>query len=368
MCSMNERLPRAQSVITRKGLIETAAILMVLLCVLTLLNGAFQNKAGRQNILAGQINPDKQYDVIFAGSSHMNNAAYPMQLWKEYGFTSFNNAQSGEVIPVSYYTSKAAIETYHPKVLVLDVYMLYHPKKMGSNSWMHQSLDWLPNRYRIPAILDLVPMDQWEEFLLPFTLYHSRWKELTQGDFWSEDTVRRGCAQNFTRAQDIIGVEFQYLPPDQKAEPSPIPVRYLDKIVELCEETDTQLVLVALPYFESSELSDVTHDLSNDQAYFNWVEDYAAQKGVPYVNYFHLVDEIGFEWTECLYNYSHMNYWGGTIITDHLGAYLAENFSLPDHRDDPAYAHWNEDLKSYEKQVKSSLEQAQEEDKSAEEL
>ena len=41
---------------------------------------------------------------------------------------------------------------------------------------------------------------------------------------------------------------------------------------------------------------------------------------------------------------------------------------MPDHRDDPACAHWNEDLKSYEKQVKSSLEQAQEEDKSAEEL
>lgn len=114
-------------------------------------------------------------------------------------------------------------------------------------------------------------------------------------------------------------------------------------------------MLVALPYFTSQEVEKPTHDLSNDQAYFNWIEDYAAEKGVPYINYFHLVDEIGFVWTECLYNYSHMNYWGGTIITEHLGSYLAENFSLPDRREGSAFAQWNADLEKYNKRVEENL-------------
>lgn len=355
MSAMNNNPSTPKSTVTKRGLMQAVLIAVLLVILLCVLNSVFMSKAGHDYILAGQENPESSYDVIFAGSSHMNNAVYPMVLWEKYGFTSFNNAQSGEVIPVSYYTCKAAVETYHPKVLVLDVYMLYYTQKSGNISWMHQSLDALPARYRLPAIFDLVPQKNLEEFLFPFTLYHSRWKELGKEDFTGEDSLRRGSAQNFTRAQDIVGLTFEYTQPEEKIQPTDIPLEYLDKIVEMCKQTDTQLLLVALPYFISEDVEKPTHDMSNDQAYFNWMADYAAEKGVPYINYFHMVDELGFEWTECLYNYSHMNYWGGSIITEHLGAYLTEHYALPDRRDDPAYAHWNHDLEVYNRQVEEQL-------------
>lgn len=286
----------------------------------------------------------------------MNNAVYPMALWEDHGFTSFNNAQSGEIIPVSYYTCKEAIEVYNPQVLVLDVYMLYHTRADGSITWMHQSLDRLSVRNRIPAILDLVPKKRIEEFLFPVTLYHARWKELNKADFDRVDSVCGGCDQNFTIAEDIVGISFEYQPPNVKVRPSDTPIEYLDKIVGLCEETDTKLLLVALPYFISSKVKGATHDLSNDQAYFNWIADYAEKKELPYINYFHLTDEIGFDWYQCLFNQGHMNYWGGSIITEHLGMYLSEHYDLPDHRDDLAYTHWNRDLKQYHKLVQKNLE------------
>lgn len=350
--------PTGKSKITIRGICQTAAILLVLAFVLNSINGILMSKAGGSNVLAGQANPDASYDVIFAGSSHMNNAVYPMEIWEAHGYTSFNNAQSGEIIPVSYYTCKEAIEKYDPKILVLDVYMLYHKRADGSIIWMHQSLDHLSAANRIPAILDLVPKGELKEFLFPMTLYHSRWKELTKTDFEPTDTVRRGCAQNFTFAEDITGLSFEYQPPEVKTRPGDVPVEYLDKIVELCKKTDTQLVLVALPYFISSEVEGATHKLDNDQAYFNWVADYAEENGVEYINYFHLVDEIGFDWWQCLYNHSHMNYWGGTLITEHLGAWLAEHYDLPDHRGDAAYQHWNDDLQTYKKQVENNLKTA----------
>ena len=359
MSAMNNNPSAPKGTVTKRGIIEATVIAAVLVIMLLVLNGIFMSKAGRDYILAGQVDPENSYDVIFAGSSHMNNAVYPMMLWEQHGFTSFNNAQSGEIIPVSYYTCKAAVETYHPKVLVLDVYMLYYTQKKGNISWMHQSLDSLPARYRLPAVFDLVPPENLEEFLFPFTLYHSRWKELRQTDFIDTDSVQRGNALNFNRAQDIVGLTFEYTQPEEKVQPADVPVQYLDKIVEMCKQTDTQLLLVALPYFISGDVEEPTHNMSNDQAYFNWMTDYAAEKGVQYINYFHMVDELGFEWTECLYNYSHMNYWGGSIITEHLGAYLAEHYSLPDHRGDPAYANWDRDLEAYHSMVEQWLQKMQ---------
>lgn len=339
-----------------KGFFQTLAMAMILFLVLYGLNGLFLGRAGTQYILSGQKDTETSYDVIFAGSSHMNNAVYPMILWEEYGFTSFNNAQSGEILPVSYYTCKEAIEKYHPKVLVLDVYMIYHSRRDGNISWMHQSVDRLSATNRIPAILNLVPLKNWEEFLFPLTLYHSRWKELSEADFVGENSVSKGCAQNFTVAEDIIGLTFESTPENVKVQPPEIPVEYLNKIVDLCKQTDTELLLVALPYFISDKL-EATHDLSNDIAYFNWVSDFSKEKQIPYINYFYLVDEIGFDWWECLYNYSHMNYWGGSIITQHIGEYLNTHYNLPDRRKDPDYQHWNIDLKIYQKQVDKKLSQ-----------
>lgn len=341
--------------ITKKGFFQTITILMVLVMVLSALNPILMNKSGMRYVLTGQVNPENKYDVIFAGSSHMNNAVYPLELWRDYGMITFNNAQSGEIIPVSYYTCKDAIENYDPEVLVLDLYMLYHPAEMGSISWMHQSLDRLSAKNRIPAILDLVSMKNQKEFLFPMTLYHSRWNELTKTDFEPQDNVYRGCAINYNIAEDIIGMTFEYTPKDVKVEPREVPVKYLQKIVDLCKETDTELLLVTLPYFISSQYEGATHNMANDQAYFNWAEDFAKKNDVPYINYFHLVDDIGFDWFKCLYNYSHMNYWGGQIITEHLGKYLNENYDLTDYRGDATYKKWDAHLKRYDEVVEENI-------------
>ena len=280
----------SENKITRKGILQTTVIFLILVLILSALNPILMGKGGTNHILAGQAEPDSTYDVIFSGSSHMNNAAYPMELWQEYGFTAFNNAQSGEIIPVSYYTSKYALETYDPKVLVLDVYMLYHGKEYGNLTWAHQSLDHLPAQYRIPAILDLIPKESKKEFLFPMNLYHSRWNELSKSDFAPADNYLRGCAQNFNIADDITGMTFEHTPADVKVRPAEIPVTYLQKIVDLCRETETELVLVALPYFISGEYDNGTHKMENDQAYFNWVADFAAENGVDYINFFHLFE------------------------------------------------------------------------------
>ena len=347
--------------ITGSGVLQTVAGIIIFMIVFCILAEVFRDKSGDRYILTAEQRTEQKIDVIFAGSSHMNNAAYPLILWEKYGITSYNHAQSGQILPVSYYACKDVIEQYHPQVLVLDVYMLYHAKKTGKITWMHQSFDRMSLLNRVSGVLDLIPKEQWKEFLVPMSLYHARWESLTQRDFTydrSELDVNRGCAMNFTRATDITGLTMEIVDASVKIEPPEVAVDYLTRIAELCQQTGTKLLLVALPYFTSDDVAETTHKMSNDQAYFNWVSDFADQYVAAYINYFHLVDEIGFNWYEHLFNYSHMNYWGGMIITEHLGQYLHDHYDLPDYRNDPLYENWNSDLEKFHQTVENSLQKA----------
>lgn len=344
--------------LSMKGCIQTLFILVFMSTVMFGMANVLRSKSGDDNIMTPYTLEDHTWDVIFAGSSHMNNAVSPMEMWEKYGFASYNNAQSGQIIPVSYYACKEVIERYSPKVLVLDLYMLYHAKEYGNLTWMHQSMDTMKAVNRIAATIDLVPWENKKEFLFPITLYHTRWKELRKKDFHSTPSVSKGWALNLNKAEDLAEMSYEEVPESVKIRPGDVPVAYLDKIVQLCKQFNTELLLITLPYCTSPDVEKPTHDMSNDQAYFNWAADYAMENDIQYINYFHLVDELGFEWSECMYNYSHMNYWGAQIITEHLGRYLSQQYELPDRRTDPSFSYWNDDLKQYRQNVKKALEKS----------
>ncbi|MBR1693399.1 MAG: hypothetical protein IJ711_11595, partial [Lachnospiraceae bacterium] len=66
--------------------------------------------------------PKDLYDVVFVGSSHVYCGVYPMLLWNEYGFASYDAASASQSVPCSYYLIRDVIFRQHPKVIVLDVY------------------------------------------------------------------------------------------------------------------------------------------------------------------------------------------------------------------------------------------------------
>ena len=278
----------------------------------------------------------------------MNNAAHPMEIWNEYGIASYNAAQSGQIMPVSYWACKELIEMFHPKVIVLDCYMLYYGEKQGNDSYTHQTLDSLSFSNRFQAALDLYSGEKTIEYIFPMWLYHTRWKELTERDFvfdLSNYTLTRGAAINTGIADEISGMIMTIDQPEHIVEPPDITIEYLEKIVSLCKNNNTELLLVTIPYFTSYPSK--TLDMTSHQGFFNWVEEFAERHHIRYINYFHIADEIGFDWNQHLYNYTHLNYWGGHVITKHLGSFLHTHYNLPDHREEEQYANWNADYKRY---------------------
>ena len=143
------------------------------------------------------LKEDRDYDVLFFGSSHVVNGVFPMELWKDYGITSYNLSGHGAGLPASYWTMRLATQYHKPRVAVLDVLFAQSGTTEMSISLAHELLDPFPlSKTKLQAIRDLYPTKaQQAELLFPFDVYHNRWKQLDtdmvqRGLTWSGPTKR----------------------------------------------------------------------------------------------------------------------------------------------------------------------------------
>ena len=126
---------------------------------------------------------------------------------------------------------------------------------------------------------------------------------------------------------------------------------YLDKMVQLCEEHGTELVLIKAP-----SLSPVWYDEWDQQ-----MVRYAEEHGLRYYNFLNLIDEVGIDWNEDTYDQGlHLNVYGAEKLSRYFGRILSEEIGLEDHRNDPQIAEkWAKKCETYMKR-KETLENQRE--------
>ena len=140
-----------------------------------------------------------QLDVLFLGSSHVINAVDPVQLYEDYGITSYNMGGHGSILPETYWELMLALEHCTPKVVVVDTYMLekdYHlidvpcedlaeADVAAGVEQLHLNMDYWPySATKKAAVADLISdPDTQRAFLYDFAVYHNRWDELTADDY-----------------------------------------------------------------------------------------------------------------------------------------------------------------------------------------
>ena len=293
------------------------------------------------NIIIDQ--PDGTYDVIFAGSSHMQYAMQPAQLFGEYGISSCNASTAAQSVPTTYYVLKELIRRHDPEMVVVDLFMVFYPELYQSKARMHQALDNLPfSLNKIAAIEDLLETEK-EEFYINYLLYHGRWKSLEEFDYQFHEFVNEKyqyLANTMPFENDFVPV-----PVDETEELPQGSGEYLKKIVDLCKETNTQLLLTVVPW--RADVDNNGTPALIQQRMYNMVEVCAEQWGVDYLNGLHCLNEMGFDFTTDMSEYSHVNLTGARKITSYYGALLKENYLIPDRSQDPSYADWYEDYHEY---------------------
>lgn len=274
-------------------------------------------------------------DVLFLGTSHVTTEIFPMELWREYGITSYNISGYGHPLALSYWMLMNTLDYADPKVVVVDCYVMESDAiVMREEKFMHFSLDSIPfSKTKVMAVCDLFDdFDSRAEYLWNFSLYHDRWDELKRDDFEVEYGKTRGAIFE-------VGLEKpdDFVIQDVEAEPiDSVGVTYLRKIVEECQSRDIEVVLTFLP-FPAQE---------DQQKVAAYAGEIAREYDVAYLNFLQM-DVVDYE-TDCFDSYSHLNVAGGQKITSFLGRYLQDNYGLDNHRRD-GLDDWDADYVDYQR-------------------
>ena len=302
-------------------------------------------------------------DVLFLGTSHMLNAVYPMELWKEYGITSYNFGGHSTPIPTDYWILENALDYANPKAVVVDCMMVSGGGKTSS-SYEHISTDAFPlTTTKIRAVFDLLDdtvlfrndigdeaIDKEDDnkkekltrlgLIWDYSVYHDRWEAIGKDDFVQDSTVEYGAESRIKIMAPGTIVEN----PGDKIKEETNGIKYLERIIKECQSRGIVVVLTYLPF---------PNDNKNKWREANTVKDISKKYNVLYIDFLEN-DIVDFE-TDCHDPNSHLNPSGAFKITDYIGVLLRNEYEIPDHRGDERFAYWNDDYNTYADSKKKRL-------------
>lgn len=278
-------------------------------------------------------------DVVMVGSSHVVEGFYPLQLWKDYGYTSYNfgNAALGPVY--TYWIFRLGLQYCHPKIAILDAYGA--SKSFDKNDvdglpeLLHGGLDCYPlsiEKYK--AITDLTSIrSEQMEFLFPFFLYHSRWSEDLIGQYYEEEQLRlsKQMGANYVvKLDESRTITLMEGPELLDMDTMPTATEYIYKFIELCRENDITPILTFIPF-----------DIPEDRQSEYYTAKYIAEReDIPFID---MVQDGFFNTiTDCQDPNEHLNSSGAFKATDYLGKYLDENFHIQNHRGEEGFERWDD--------------------------
>ena len=275
-------------------------------------------------------------DVLILGSSHAFENFNTGILWDEYGMSSFVLAGSVQPMWNTYYYLKEALKTQTPELIVLEGYCTVFSSEYSDDSRIiknNYGLHW--SKDKVNSIKTSAPKERWREFLLEYTQYHTRYKELSRADFENNQgnplyTNWKGFGCNMLTTPleqlDISGISDR-TPLFDKTE------KYYRATIELAQESNIPIIVVISPYAGISE---------NEQTLFNSAKDIADEYGVSFLNCNLTSDDIGLDWSVDASDDNHLNYLGNQKFTKYIGEYLANNYEITDHRGDENYSTWQD--------------------------
>lgn len=281
-----------------------------------------QKEFGMDNASANGILGEKSetIDVLVLGDSEAYSSITPMQMWKDYGFTTYVCATSAQYLSYSEEMLKQAFVKQKPKLVIMETNAIYRDMKFEK------------------SIMTVA-----EDYFSVFK-YHDRWKNMSRNDFlgkveytWTDDFKGFHYNTNIAKAD-----ASNYMKPSDKAEKiNPLNRTYIQSMVNFCRENSADFLLVSTP-------STVNWNCQRH----NGIEQLANELGVKYIDLNMGKTKVDIDWNkDTRDNGDHLNYSGAVKTTDFLGKYIKENYNMPDNRNNADYIKWNESLVRYTKKV-----------------
>lgn len=342
--------------------IKLSATLVACVAVLVLLQALLVPKymeRSREGALIGEYYANAgNNDVIFVGDCEVYENFSPITLWEEYGITSCIRGSAQQTVWQSYFLMEETFTYEIPKVMVFNVLSMKYdtPASTGPSSqreaYNRMTLDtmrWSFSKWNAVFASMTEEEKGWESmftYLFPILRYHERWSQLTQEDvtYWfRRDTVSDNGYLMQTGVKPYSDEYVERPLADYRFGENSW--YYLDKMVKLCAEHGTQLVLIKAP-----SLSPVWWDQWDTQ-----IQEYADAQGLLYINMLNFREEIGIDWNTDTYDAGlHLNVYGAEKLSSWFGNILCVQCAVPDRRgDEMICALWEEKADQYHERKRS---------------
>ena len=293
---------------------------------------------------------EKDFDVIFIGDCEVYENFSPVVLWENYGINSYIRGSAEQYIWQSYYLLEDTLRYETPDVVVFNIQSLQFSESQNEayNRMTLEGMEW--SGAKVNSILaSMKEEESFLDYVFPILRYHSRWSELSPTDVRYMFSTKPVSHNGYYMRVDV-----------RPAENVPVgrPLgdysfgenawKYLDMMVELCEKEGITLLLIKAP-----SLYPYWYDQWEAQ-----VDAYAQEKGLVYINFLELIDEIGIDYTRDTYDAGlHMNLSGAEKLADWLGGYLSAEVGLKDRRGEAALQQiWAGKIAAYEAEKQAQYE------------
>ncbi len=329
-----------------RGLVLRSVLFcLVLVVMLLVLQTVMHDSGGGQtwwNTYLSQ--PEDSLDVLFLGSSFAHGAISPLDLWRDYGFTSFNLTGSNQSLGTSYHFLREAFETQHPKVVVLELHTIVGQQMNDQALWSNYGMmPWGENKVR-GYVAAAPSLYSFQYLVFPLLRDHTKWHTLDAADLGklvAEPPPPPGLGHPVI----FITEDESTRTPDPVISPATMDegIDSLRRIARLCADNDADLVL----YFTPGSLDEQAEVLD---------EIRAGPKGADgNVEYLDLNDARTAMGIDPSSDYAladgHLNYHGALKVTRYLGRHLVGRYGLVDRRGMPEYVEWDVLLREYDDYV-----------------
>lgn len=329
--------------------------LFVLFSVQCLIVPKYQTGIVEGSMIEEYYDEELDHEVIMVGDCEVYENISTIELWKEYGITSYIRGSAQQLTWHSYYLLEDTLRYETPKVVVFNVLALKYnePQSEAYNRMTLDGMRWSSskvNAIKASMIKDSVDKETGKvkegenfiDYVFPMFRYHSRWSELSADDFKHIYTKNKVTHNGYYMRVDSKAQE-DFPPPellyDYKFGDNAM--KYLQMMTDLCKEKGIELVLIKAPTEEP-----YWYDQWDSQ-----MVKFAEENELSYINFIPLQDEIGLDMSVDTYDKGlHLNLSGAEKFADYFGKWLVENHDLTDYRENPEYSEvWQEKVEDYEK-------------------
>ena len=268
--------------------------------------------------------------IVGIGNSDVYSGYVPLEMWREYGYTSVVSASIHQTIPESQKILEMLFEKQSPKLVIIETDMFYDGEPVDGKK--------LEKENRLNDFFDRMDPEFFNhniENVFSIFRFHNYW----QGGKENDAAPYNSHGYRFNTRTCVLKQSDYMIETDKIDDFSNLNKQQTDELIEYCKAHGAEVMILTLPTINSWNYE--RH---------NAAQKYADERKVPYLDLNLHYEEMGISMTNCFRDEgNHLNYEGAKGVTLYLGEYIKNNYSFESLKGVENYSQWDKDLEKFDK-------------------